>query len=392
MEYYNQLIAQLAAKGLNRQLSQTQPGSGGFCEYEGMRLLNLSSNDYLGLAQDEVLKKEFTEQLVQHPEWLQLGACSSRLLTGNYNLYDAVEEVLRNLYQTGAALFFNSGYHANMGILPALSDKRDLIVSDKLVHASLIDGVRLSQATHIRYRHLDYQHLDDLLAKRRHQFRHVFIVTESIFSMDGDEADLRLLCDLKEKHDAILYVDEAHALGVKGNTGLGLCEVHQVTDRIDIIVGTMGKALASTGAFAVLNGSLKQYLVNKARTLIFTTALPPVNLAWSKLVLEKMPAFTAERAALDGLARQLQAGLYAEGMVVPASHIMPVMVGDNETTIKLAHHLRKLGFLVFPIRPPTVPENTARLRLSLTADMDAPTLEPVARHISDFLNQQAKTH
>ncbi len=387
MNHYQQQIDSIAQKGLSRQLNAILPEGNGYCTYKGGHLLNLSSNDYLGLTDDSGLKAEFSALLAEHPEWLQFGACSSRLLTGNFALYDETEELFKQAYGSQAALFFNSGYHANVGILPALTDKQDLILSDKLCHASMIDGIRLSQADHVRYRHLDYHHLDDILTKKRHQYRHVFIVTESVFSMDGDEADLRVLANLKAHHNAFLYVDEAHAVGVKGLKGLGTCEEQRVLDRIDILVGTLGKAYASVGAFAVFHQTFKEVLVNKARTLLFTTALPPINMAWSKFILERMAGFTQERARLAHLAGQLSNDLTEAGIPTAASHILPIMVGENEVAIQLSNHLRQNGFLVFPIRPPTVPEHTARLRLSLTAHLNPEPLKELVGCIKDYLRK-----
>lgn len=384
MNHYQQQIDTIAQKGLARQMHAISSEGNGYCLYKEERLLNLSSNDYLGLADDADLKAEFSALLAQYPEWMQFGACSSRLLTGNSSLYEETEEILKKHYGSQSALFFNSGYHANVGILPALMDKQDLILSDKLCHASMIDGIRLSHADHIRYRHLDYHHLDDILNKKRHLYRHVFIVTESVFSMDGDEADLRVLANLKAHHNAFLYVDEAHAVGVKGIKGLGSCEEQRVMDRIDIIVGTLGKAFASVGAFAVFNQTFKDVLVNKARTLLFTTALPPINMAWSKFILERMPGFTKEREQLRKLASQLSKDLTVAGFPTEASHILPVMVGENEAAIQLSNHLRREGFLVFPIRPPTVPENTARLRVSLTANLNPEPLKEMVGLIQAY--------
>ena len=282
-----------------------EPLSDGYCNYQGRRLLNLSSNDYLGLLSDETLKADFLIHLAQTPSSFHFGAGSSRLLTGNNTVYDQTEELLKLQYSAQSALLFNSGYHANLGILPALTDKSDLILSDKLCHASIIDGIRLSTADHIRYRHLDYVQLRDILQKKRHLYQHVFIVTESVFSMDGDQADVRELVAIKNDFSAFLYVDEAHSVGVRGIKGLGTCEEHGVLADVEIIVGTFGKALASVGAFAVFSATLKQMMVNKARTLLFTTALPPINVAWTQFVLQRIPALTDAREQLKMLGQMM---------------------------------------------------------------------------------------
>ena len=186
---------------------------------DGREMLNLSSNDYLGLSSNPRLIEEFREETDVMA--LPYSAVSSRLLSGNHPYYKMLEDDLADLYDKEAALVFNSGYHANIGILPALTNKRDLIVADKLVHASIIDGLRLSEAQMIRYKHLDYEHLRSILTQHREEYDNVFIVTESIFSMDGDTSDLQQLCEIKKEFDAFLYVDEAHAVGVRGTNGLG---------------------------------------------------------------------------------------------------------------------------------------------------------------------------
>jgi 8-amino-7-oxononanoate synthase len=367
-----------------RHLRIVEPMGDAKCHYKGQQLLNLASNDYLGLATDKALKEEFIQEMVMNDEWMNFGASSSRLLTGNMSLYEEVEELLRASYKVEAALFFNSGYHANMGILPALAEKGDLILSDKLCHASIIDGIRLSQAEHLRFRHSDYEQLQAILEKERHLYKRVFVVVESVYSMDGDTADLALLVELREKYNCLLYVDEAHAVGVLGANGLGLCEQQQMTQKIDIIVGTLGKAYASVGAFAITSQTFKKLLVNKARTLIYTTALPPVNMAWTKFIIKRMPALKPHREHLHELAMYMQKALLAKGYEVHKSHIMPVMLGANEVAVQLSEHLQKEGFLVFPIRPPTVPKNTARLRISLTANMKIRDLKKLMQFIPDY--------
>ena len=217
---------------------------------DGQRMLNLSSNDYLGLANDRKLRQEFRETLTT--ETFLPTSSSSRLLTGNFSIYDRLEQQLADDFGTEAALTFNSGYHANTGILPAVSNTHTLILADKLVHASIIDGILLRGAPFQRYRHNDYNQLETLLKKNANQYEQLFIVTESIFSMDGDVADLRRLVELKKSYPNVcLYVDEAHAIGVRGKNGLGIAEEQDCIREIDLLVGTFGKALASMGAYVV---------------------------------------------------------------------------------------------------------------------------------------------
>jgi 8-amino-7-oxononanoate synthase len=332
-------------------------------------LLNLSSNDYLGLAAMPGLQEEFYQGVINDPrsEAFALSSSSSRLLTGNHPAYTQLEDTLSDMYQGSKALVFNSGYHANIGILPALSSKGDLILSDKLNHASIIDGLRLSDAQFKRYPHLDYDSLERSLSSACGKYENIFIITESVFSMDGDLADLRKLVELKEKYNAVLIVDEAHSVGIFGEKGCGLAEAEGVIDKVDVIVGTFGKAFCSAGAYAVMDTAVKEYLINKMRSLIFTTALPPVVVSWSNFVLNKTSHMTERRENVLKLAEKLREGLRSAGFQTDGkSQIVPLIVGENAKAVALSEKLRNAGLLVFAIRPPTVPVGTARLRFSLT--------------------------
>lgn len=334
----------------------------------GREMLNLSSNDYLGLSSNPRLIEEFrTETDVMA---LAYSAASSRLLSGNHQYYKMLEDDLADLYDKEGALVFNSGYHANIGILPALTGKHDLIIADKLVHASIIDGLRLSEAQMLRYRHLDYEHLQHILTQHREEYENVFIVTESVFSMDGDVADLQQLCEIKKEFDAFLYVDEAHAIGVRGTNGLGCCEEQACTEDIDFIIGTFGKAFASMGAFVVCEKMFCEYLVNTQRSLIFTTALPPVNVAWTRFILNRMPDFYELRVKLADVSRRLREVLQKKGFETRgSSHIVPMICGSNESSVEMADMLQDNGFFALPVRYPTVPKNEARIRFSLNASI-----------------------
>lgn len=335
----------------------------------GQRMLNLSSNDYLGLANDRSLREGFLHTLT--PDTFLPTSSSSRLLTGNFTAYQQLEQQLADLFGTESALLFNSGYHANTGILPALSDSQTLILADKLVHASLIDGIRLSAAKCIRYRHNDMAQLTRLVEANEAAYRTLIIVTESIFSMDGDEADLHTLVGLKSKHPSVrLYVDEAHAFGVRGEKGLGCAEEQGCIGDIDLLVGTFGKAAASVGAYVVCKQEIREYLINKMRTFIFTTALPPVNIEWTAWVIRHLPEMQARRAHLQHISRKLREAVARQGYTCPSvSHIVPLIVGSSEDTVIKAEALQRKGFYALPVRPPTVPEGTSRIRFSLTADI-----------------------
>lgn len=335
----------------------------------GMRMLNLSSNDYLGLANELSLREEFLKTLT--PDTFMPTASSSRLLTGNFTAYQKLEQQLADLFGTESALVFNSGYHANTGILPAICNTQTLILADKLVHASLIDGIRLSSAKCIRYRHNDLAQLQRLIESNHHQFQQLIIVTESIFSMDGDETNLREWVALKKKYtNVLLYVDEAHAFGVRGKKGLGCTEEQNCINDIDFLVGTFGKAIASTGAYIVCRQLIREYLINKMRTFIFTTALPPVNILWTTFILKHLSEYQERREHLQRISRKLKEALTNQGYDCPSvSHIVPMIIGPSEDAILRAETLQRKGFYALPVRPPTVPEGTSRIRFSLTADV-----------------------
>ncbi|BDD02514.1 8-amino-7-oxononanoate synthase [Persicobacter psychrovividus] len=377
-DYQNQLNI-LSEKGNLRSLKEIEPLGGPWVQYQGKRMLNLSSNDYLGIAHDPQHLRNFYAQITEDALFDQFGlsATSSRLLTGNHPAYGEFERLLCHYYQKTGALLFNSGYHANVGILPALLGKKDLILSDKLNHASIIDGARLCDADLIRYRHLNYEHLRSFLKKYRHKYEQVVIITETIFSMDGDIADLRELCKIKEEYDCMLYIDEAHAIGTRGEQGLGICEEQQVINKVDIISCPMGKGMASMGCFTVMNEVLKDYLINKMRPLIFTTALPPINVSWSVYVFRDFVKRTKKRGHLNSVSEHVQKTMVLNHLNAPSqSNIIPLIIGENEATVQLAENLQQNGFLVFPIRPPAVAQGSARLRISLTADMQIQDLEP----------------
>lgn len=271
-----------------------------------------------------------------------------------------------------AALLFNSGYHANIGILPALTDHQTLILADKLVHASIIDGIKLSSANFQRYRHNDLEHLATLLEKAQGKYQRIIIVTESLFSMDGDISDLKKLVELKNRYDnTLLYVDEAHAIGCFGERGLGLVEEFGVIEEVDLIVGTFGKAMASMGAYLICDQIIKDLLVNKMRSLIFSTALPPICITWSYFLFKKLPEFKARREHLHKLSNYVKR-VFSEELgqeVISESYIIPYIIGENQETVDTALALQQQGYYCLPIRPPTVPPHTSRIRLSLTADM-----------------------
>ncbi len=374
-------LEKLSAKGERRRLFEVEERQGPRIRVQGKWYLNLSSNDYLGLA-----AKVPWDELWRETEALGFGSGASRLMSGNHRLYGLLEERLTSLYGR-SALVFSSGFLANVGIISSLLGRKDVIFADKLVHASLIDGMRLSGAEFFRYPHQDLEALARLLAKKRNHYRRALIVTESVFSMDGDLTDLITLVELKKRYDALLLVDEAHAIGVFGEQGLGLSEELDLVSEIDILIGTFGKALGSYGAFVIVSKELREYLINRARSFIFTTALPAVVVAASLWGLSKAVSMKRKRKYLRELSKRMREELKKGpftilGDIDSGSPIVPVVVGENEKAIALAEGLKAFGYWVTPIRPPTVPRGTARLRLSLSAEMVWNDLVPLVDYLT----------
>ena len=378
MDAFKQQLEQLRAQNQYRSIPDLVH-QGRYITRENRKMLNMSSNDYLGLASNENLRQSFLQQYGDN--FPSFTSSSSRLLTGNFPVYTDLEQLIAQCFQRESALLFNSGYHANLGILPALTTTKSLILADKLVHASMIDGIRLSQCEFFRYRHNDYEHLKSLLEKNARKFDRTFIVTESVFSMDGDVVDLNYLVQLKKQFpNTYLYVDEAHAIGVYGKNGLGIAERANVIADIDLLVGTFGKALASMGAYVVCDQILKECLINQMRPLIFSTSLPPFNVAWTHFIFERLPQFSKERTHLELLSAFLRQEVEHRTQIMPSQTcIVPYILGENEATLAKAKALQEQGYYCLPIRPPTVPKGTSRIRLSLTADM---TMDEVKQFVA----------
>ncbi len=364
--YYSETLSSLQASGNLRTIPTGDSDQG---------VIDLSSNDYLGIAADSSITEEFMNSCPA--ESLRFSSSAARLLAAHQSEYSDLENLLRRLYHRDI-LIMNSGYHANTGALSALADHRTLIVADKLVHASIIDGITLSKAPFERFRHNDMAHLDRILAAKASGYDRVIVVTESVFSMDGDQADIEALTELKKKYAGMmLYVDEAHAFGVLGEGGLGLCRNNP---DIDIIVGTFGKAAASVGAFIAADSAIIRFLINRARSFIFSTAIPPVNCAWTRFIVDRITGMDSRRDHLRRLGNTLSEILSAHtGRQCQASHIQPLIVGDANLAVNLSQQLRGDGFKVLPIRTPTVPPGTERLRFSLSASISPESLTGLDR-------------
>lgn len=357
LENYTELLEKLKSHSHFRDIKDFDSKNEKYIYYNGKKLLNLSSNNYLGFADNAKITEEFLDFAGSK---YTFGSASARLLTGTLPVYKELEELLSAMFGKEKTLLFNSGYHANVGINSSIAGKGDVIFSDKLNHASIIDGMRLSEGKFFRYPHNNMKALEKLLIRERKNFNNAVIVSESVFSMDGDIANLQKLVELKEKYNCILILDEAHAFGVFGKKGLGVTEALGITDKVDLIVGTFGKAIGSMGAFATGSRTLIEYLTNKARSFIFSTALPPINIAFSKWIIEnKLPNTYEKRMNMLSIGKKAGSD----------SHIIPVIIGGNKETVDICDILFHNGFFTLPIRPPTVPEGTSRLRLSLTTDI-----------------------
>ncbi len=344
-----------------RQIPDIDLKTDGKIVINGKEYLNFASNDYLGISTKTDLRSEFLSESKG-----LLSSASARLLSGSDTNYKALELTLSKMFDKEATLLFNTGYQCNLGVISALISKGDVVFSDKLNHASIIDGMKLAEGDFFRFKHLDYEHLEKLLKEKRELYKRAIIVSESVFSMDGDIADVDRLIELKKKYNCVLMIDEAHAFCVLGN---GLCGLSYGKD-VDIITATLGKAVGSFGAFCVSNSEIISYLTNKARSFIFSTSIPPINIEWSNWLLTSKKEYLRERKSeLDKITSEVHTLLDKYGIkTVSKSHIIPILIGSNEDTVRVSEKLRAEGFYIPAIRPPTVAPGTSRLRISLTAD------------------------
>ncbi len=332
---------------------------------------DLSSNDYMGLGKDVD-----TEEFLAKYKKSFFTSSASRLLSGHQESYEKLENLLSSLYSKDV-LLFNSGYHANVGIIQSLAIEGTVFLCDKLIHASMIDGLKLGNADYRRWKHNDLQSLGKLLSKYREAPR-IVVMVESIYSMDGDLAPLIDIVRLKREYpNVILYVDEAHAFGVRGNKGLGVCEELDILEDVDILIGTLGKACASSGAFVATHPFLKQYFINTCRSFIFSTALPPIVADWSYHMILKLIMMNEQREHLKKISDQFRVGLEKISGINTdsASQIVPLVIGDARRAVELAARLSLAGITALPIRRPTVAEGEERIRFSLSADLTERDIE-----------------
>lgn len=358
-----QALAKRQQQGRERRLEAGSPGPGVLWCCGEETLVNFSSNDYLGLAQHPQVIAGAQAYLERYGA----GATASRLVTGTLEIHQALEQRLAQACGHEAALLFNTGFQANATVLGTLVDRASLVVADRQVHRSVIQGVQGLRAPFQRFRHNDLNHLEQVLMHhRRLGTQRIVIVTETIFSMDGDRAEIAELVALADRYGAILYLDDAHGFGVVGHQGMGLA-AHQ--SGVEVVVATFGKAFGAFGAVVMGSQLLRDYLVNHCPGLIYTTALPPAVIGAIDAALDLMPHLDCQRQQLQAQAATLRQQLQARGWdtATSSSQIVPVVVGSEARVLALAAHLRRSGLLAVAIRPPTVPQGTARLRLALSS-------------------------
>ena len=333
-------------------------------EVDGQAMVNFSSNDYLGLASHPALLDGAAQYMARYG----VGATASRLVCGNYPCFTDLETRLATMKGSEAALIMNSGFQANVSLIPALANRKSLVLADRLCHNSINQGILLSRARLLRFRHNDLDHLRELLEQHGQAFTRILIVTESVFSMDGDRCDLEALIEIGKRHQAMLLVDEAHATGVLGPKGMGLA----CGKDVDLVMGTFGKGLGSYGAYVACSAEMRDYLINYCAGFIYSTALPPPVLGAISAALDLVPGMDREREHLHGMAQYLRECVQEMGLSTgnSSTQIVPIILGEDHAAMALSQWLFQQNILAAAIRPPTVEQGRARLRLTLTCQHD----------------------
>ena len=381
LEFIERALQEREKNNNLRQLNSIYPKDAVTVIKNGRTLINFSSNDYLGLSKHPKIIAPSQDYLNQYGT----GSAASRLVTGTYDIHEKLEEKIAKLCAKEAALLFNTGFQANTTIIPTLVNQNSLVLCDRLVHNSILQGIFLSQAQWKRYKHNDLEHLDRLLKKAVSQgYNRILIVTETVFSMEGDESDVDALIQLSQQYNTLLYLDDAHALGIMGEKGMGLTANKS---GIDISLGTFGKAFGSFGAFITTSKLMRDYLINCCPGLIYTTALPPGVIGSIEAAFDIIPNLNKEIEYLFQQVDYVQNELVNLGyQVIPSSSpIIPVIIGQQEKALQLSQYLENNGILATAIRPPTVPKNMARIRLVLSSQH-----EP--KHINHLIHSLKQYH
>ena len=377
-------LRELENTDLLRKLRCISSAQGPVVRFEGDRAEKIlfCSNNYLNLANDSSVIAAVTEAVKKYG----YGTAASRLVSGTMTPHIEVEKAFAKFFSAEAALLFPSGWTANEAVLKTIPQAGDIVLLDKFDHASIIDATRAGEAEFRTYRADNLSRLEKLLADKKYNRR--FIVTESVFSMDGNAADLKRLVELKKAYDAILIVDEAHALGCLGKTGAGLAQELGLLSEVDIVVAPLGKAIAATGGIVASKKAVIDYLINKARAFIYTTAPSPANCAAILAALEVVKTEPARREKLAANAKYLRAKLKSLGLDTGNSttHIIPVIIGSSKDTLRLSKELFDRGFFIAAIRPPTVPADSARLRISVQSAHTKEQLDNLCDILKEVIN------
>lgn len=377
-EFVDRALAERQQQQRRRSLQSIEPIDAVYVLRQGKKLLNFSANDYLGLSKHPAL----IEAAQTYAQQYGAGATASRLVAGTYCIHEELEQQLAAAYGQEAALLFNSGFQANSTILAALLDRQSLVLCDRLVHSSLLQGALASRSRLIRYPHNDLDALEVQLQTAVGNSR-IVIVTETVFSMDGDRSDVEALIDLAQRYDAILYLDDAHAIGVLGKNGMGLA-AHRAG--VDVAIGTFGKAFGTFGAFVACSQKLRNYLINCCPGFIYTTALPPAVIGSIAAALKLIPTLEADRQHLTDSAEELRQMVRSIGFNPGASssQIIPLILQNESQALQLSQWLESRGILAIAIRPPTVPAGSSRLRLALSSCHTREQLKYLIQCLAEF--------
>ena len=365
LHYLEEKIEQLKEEGVYRTL----PISQGPCEAElylnGKKVINLSSNNYLGLANHPRVK----QASIKAVEKYGVGAGAVRTIVGNMDIHEELDHIIAEFKKEEAAMVFQSGFLCNLGTIQAVTEKGDLIISDELNHASIIDGVRLSRADKAIYRHSDMDHLESILKEKRNQYKRVLIITDGVFSMDGDIAKLPEIVELAEKYEAMTYVDDAHGSGVLGESGRGTVDHFGLNGKIDFVIGTLSKAIGVVGGYVAGKQVIKDWLIHRGRPILFSTTLPPAAIGAAIESFKMLMETTEYTDRLWENARYFKSRLESLGFDIGNSEtpITPILVGDEAKTVEFSRKLFEQGVYVSPIVYPTVPKGTGRVRCMITA-------------------------
>ena len=383
MKYISDELSKIKESGLYRELKAVENAQDTRIDIEGKTYLSFCSNNYLGLANHPSVVNA-VKKAVDEYGW---GACASRLVSGNMTLHEALEKEISRFKRKDAAIVFPTGYMANLGVISSLVSGGDLVISDKLNHASIIDGCRLSGADFRVYAHCNMEKLETIL-KKTSKYNRKLIVTDSVFSMDGDLAPLPDIVRIAKEYNAMVMVDEAHGTGVFGENGRGVVEYFNLDNEVDVVMGTLSKAIGSLGGYVCGDDDLISYLRNKARPFMYTTALPPAVCAASIASINLIQEDPSLREALwnNVCCIKERLGLLGIDMISSQSQIIPLLIGDTQKAVDISKLLYERGVLIPAIRPPTVPANSSRLRMTVMSSHTQDDLERLFKVLKDVLN------